>query len=135
MNLILAPGVLEEIVAHAKRCHPKEGCGLVMGSPSAPGARFIPMRNIADSATEYEMEPQELISELRDARNRGEQLIAICHSHPNGPAIPSRYDIERAYYPEAAHLIVSLIDLERPRAAAFRIIEGEVIEVGLHAIV
>lgn len=135
MNLLLAPGILEAILAHAKGCYPNEGCGLVTETAGAPGGRFIPMRNAAASTTEFEMDPQELIGALRDARNRGEQLIAIYHSHPNGPARPSRHDVERAYYPEAAYLIVSLADRERPQAAAFRIIDGEVIEVEVHAIV
>lgn len=129
MNLILGPGILEEIISHAKQCYPKEGCGLVIGT------RFVPMRNTADSTTEFEMDPQELINVLRDARNRGDQLTAIYHSHPNGPAKPSHRDIDQAYYPEAAQLIVSLAEPERPQTAAFRIVDGRVMEVEVHAIV
>ena len=128
-DLILAPGVLEDAVKHAKECYPNEGCGLIAGS------RFIPMDNVRASATEYEMDPAQLIHTLRELRNTGEQLVAIVHSHPFGPARPSKSDIERAYYPEAAHLIVSLAELERPRTAAFRIVEDEALEVELRVIV
>jgi proteasome lid subunit RPN8/RPN11 len=62
-------------------------------------------------------------------------LIAIFHSHPHGPAEPSKTDIERAYYPEVAHLIVSLAELERPQAVAFRILDGEALAIELHVIV
>jgi hypothetical protein len=43
--------------------------------------------------------------------------------------------LERAFYPEVAHIIVSLADPERPQARGFRIIDGEAFEIELHAIV
>jgi proteasome lid subunit RPN8/RPN11 len=129
VNLTLAPGILDEVIANAKTCYPREGCGLLSLT------RFIPVANIAAGAAEFEMDPAELIAALRDLRNAGEELIAIYHSHPHGPAHPSKTDIERAYYPEAAHLIVSLAELERPQAAAFRIADGEAIDIELRAIV
>jgi proteasome lid subunit RPN8/RPN11 len=132
MNLSLGPGLLEEIVEHAKKCRPHEGCGLLVGRAGA--SRFIPMENVRASSTKYEMDPGQLIVVLRDLRETGEELVAIYHSHPSGPARPSKSDIERAYYPEAAHLIVSLAAPEPPRTAAFRIIEGEAFEIEIHVI-
>jgi proteasome lid subunit RPN8/RPN11 len=133
MNLLLAPGLLEAVIEHAKSNYPQEACGLLVGSGSAN--RFIPMVNVLASSSAYEMDPASLINIFRDLRNTGEELLAICHSHPHGPARPSKSDIERAYYPEAAHLIVSLVNLEHPQAAAFRIVDGEVLEIEVHAIV
>ena len=133
MHVTLAPGILEEVFQQAKAAFPNEACGLLVGRDIAD--RFIPVKNISPSAQEYEMEPAELIAALRGLRESGERLIAIFHSHPRGPAAPSKTDIDRAYYPEAAHLIVSLAELERPRAEAFRIIDGEALPVELRAIV
>lgn len=133
MDLTLSPGILEEVIQHAQGAYPREACGLLVGRGSAD--RFIPMTNISVSAQEYEMNPAELIRELRQLRETGESLIAIFHSHPHGPAEPSQTDIRRAYYPEAAHLIVSLAELERPQAAGFRIIDGEALAIELRAIV
>jgi proteasome lid subunit RPN8/RPN11 len=134
MNVSLAAGLFEDIIDHAKQCYPKEGCGLLAGRQGM-ASRFIPVENISASETEYEMDPPELIGTLRDLRNTGEELVAIYHSHPHGPAHPSKRDIERAYYPDAAHLIVSLAEPQRPQAAVFRIVDGEVLEVELHVIV
>ena len=134
MNLRLAPGLLEEVIEHARKCYPQEGCGLVVGF-RPDGLRFIPVENAKASSSEYEMDPAELIRDWRELRKIGEQLVAIYHSHPSGPAELSKRDIENAYYPEAAHLIVSLAEPERPRTAAFRIIEGEVLEIEVHVIV
>ncbi len=133
MSLTLAVGILEEVTAHAKQSYPREGCGLLVGRQG--GERFIPVTNVSTSATQYEMDPAELINTLRDLRGTGEELIAIYHSHPHGPAEPSKTDVERAYYPEAAHLIISLAELEHPRAAAFRIIDGEALAIEVHVIV
>jgi proteasome lid subunit RPN8/RPN11 len=41
-------------------------------------------------------------------RERGEELFAIFHSHPQAPAEPSATDLELAAYPDALYLIVSL---------------------------
>jgi [CysO sulfur-carrier protein]-S-L-cysteine hydrolase len=133
MDLTLSPDVLDQVIKEAKSAYPKEACGLLVGRAIAD--RFIPITNISVSAQEYEMDPAELIRALRDLRDTGESLIAIFHSHPHGPAEPSQTDIRRAYYSEAAHLIVSLAELERPQAAAFRIIDGEALAVELRAIV
>lgn len=133
MNLLLAPGLLDKVIEDAKANYPLEACGLLVGRGSA--TRFIPMINVLASSSGYEMDPSSLISIFRDLRVGGEELIAIYHSHPHGPARPSKSDIERAYYPEALHLIVSLAEPECPQAAAFRILDGEVLEIEVHAIV
>jgi proteasome lid subunit RPN8/RPN11 len=135
MNLMLDASILDRIVEHARKCLPNEGCGLIGGRDSA-GSEFIPVTNIAETASsEYEMDPQELVNGLRRFRSGGAGLVAIFHSHPRGPAGLSAKDLERAYYPEAAHLIVSMANPERPQTAAFRIVGGEAIEVELHVIV
>jgi proteasome lid subunit RPN8/RPN11 len=133
MDLLLSPGILEQVIEHAKSCHPIEGCGLLVGRDR--GERFIPVTNLRGSETEFEMDPAELITVLRDIRETGEMLVAIYHSHPRGPAELSKRDIEQAYYPKAAQLIVSLAEPERPLAAAFRIEDGQAIPVEVHAIV
>jgi proteasome lid subunit RPN8/RPN11 len=134
VTVTLAPGILEEIIGHARKSYPDEGCGLLAGRQTAD--RFIPVTNIAsDPARQFEMEPAELIHSLRELRTSGEQLIAVYHSHPNGPARPSKTDIDRAYYPEAAQIIVSMADPELPRVEAFRIIDGEALPVEVHVIV
>jgi len=133
MDLTLNPSILEQILQHAKSAYPNEGCGLLVGQTSAE--RFIPITNISASPSEYEMDPAELIRVLRDLRGTGERLVAIYHSHPRGPAELSRKDIEQAYYPEAAQVLVSLSDQSHPQTAAFRIIDGAAIPIELHVIV
>jgi [CysO sulfur-carrier protein]-S-L-cysteine hydrolase len=134
LNLILAPGLLEQIVTYARSGLPLENCGLLTGRDLS-ATRFIPITNRLASATEFDMEPAELIAALRSLRTNGESLLAIVHSHPRGPAAPSPRDIERAWYPEAAHIIVSLASAETPEVRGFRILDGEAIEIELRVIV
>ena len=56
-------------------------------------------------------------------RDRGEQLLAIYHSHPRAiDPKPSPTDVRLAYYPSAVYLIAGLGQSE-PRLRAFRIDE------------
>jgi [CysO sulfur-carrier protein]-S-L-cysteine hydrolase len=134
VNLNLDPGLLEEILRHATASYPKEACGLLAGRNNIAN-RFIPMENTRASSTEYEMDPQALVQELRRIRESGETLIAIYHSHPSGPLRPSKQDVARSYYPDSACLIVSFEDPKRPKTAAFRIIGSEVLDIEVHVIV
>jgi len=134
MSLMLAPGILEEVVEHARKSLPLECCGLIVGS-NGVGLSSIPMTNTLASIAAYDMDPAELISVLRSLRESAQEMVAIYHSHPQGPAEPSALDIERAFYPKAAHLIVSLADAQRPATRAFRIVDGQAFEVEVHAIV
>src|SRR5262249_44821971 len=127
MNVVITSLILDQLIEHARAAFPREACGLLVGRNAA--ARFIPMKNAVASADRYEMDPTELMVQLRGLRPTGEPLIAIFHPHPHGPAEPSKTDVERAYYPEAAHLIVSLAEPERPQAVAFRIIDGGVLPI------
>ena len=134
MNLTLGPGLLESIVEHARKSAPVEGCGLIAGR-NGVGTRFIPTANALESNFAYEIPPAELVGALRAMRECGDSLVAIYHSHPDGPAYPSASDIGKAFYPEAAHVIVSLENVEMPVVRGFRIIAGDVFEIELHAIV
>ena len=134
MNLVLPPGLLEEMVRHARSALPLESCGLLAGKEHT-ATRFLAITNRLGSATEFDMEPTELVAALRAFRTNGESLVAIFHSHPAGPARLSGRDLERAWYPEAAHIIVSFASPESPDVRGFRILDGKAVEIELRVIV
>ena len=133
-RIVLAPGVFQEIIRHARSCLPEESCGFLVGWEGRI-ERFIPAKNALASKTAFSVEPRFLFKLFRELRASGETLVAIYHSHPTGEAIPSPRDVREAYYPNSAHVIVSLQDETQPEVRAFRVIEDDVIEIGLHAIV
>jgi proteasome lid subunit RPN8/RPN11 len=117
---------LEEIFAEAKQADPAECCGLIGGNGAVKARNIYPLRNVAmDTKVSYEAAPEDLFAAQRQMRERGEELIAIYHSHPRSvvPA-PSETDVRMAYYPQAVYLIVGLAGLQ-PIIRAFRISERE----------
>jgi proteasome lid subunit RPN8/RPN11 len=115
--------LVAELFAHARESEPAECCGLV-GGKNGRAETLYPLRNVArDPLVAYEGAPQELFDAQRLMRERGEQLVAIYHSHPRAadPA-PSDADVRLAYYPNAVHFIVGLAG-DEPRLRAFRLFE------------
>jgi proteasome lid subunit RPN8/RPN11 len=118
----------EEMIAHLFSVYPLEGCGLLAGS-SGRIERHYPIENRLTSPVAFEMDPRQLVEAMLDMERNGVELEALYHSHPSGPNRPSAVDIAQSYYPEAAHIIVSLRDLAHPAARAYWIRHGEVGEL------
>jgi len=113
-SLVLPGPALDRIVAHLQAALPNEGVGLLAvewatrsGCLHGLAKRFYPGTNIRASPVRYEMDRLELIAALRDIDDNGWALGAIVHSHPHGPATPSRTDLAEAFYPESLMAIVS----------------------------
>jgi proteasome lid subunit RPN8/RPN11 len=128
----LAPGLWQAMVEHALRERPLEACGLLAGRGDRAYA-FYPTRNAARSPTRYDIDPQDLLRVTLELEARGEEVWGIFHSHPATPAYPSRTDVRLAFYPSAFYLICSTADPTRPVLRAFRIVDGAVSEVAVHA--
>lgn len=113
---------------HLAAEYPLEGCGLLAGKDGRVTAVF-PISNILHSPTAYEMEPVQQIRTILQIEQNNEELLAIYHSHPNGPSYPSETDITAAYYPDSVYLIVSLQELQKPHMRGFYIVDGGVTEL------
>jgi [CysO sulfur-carrier protein]-S-L-cysteine hydrolase len=115
-----------EIIAHARDASPHECCGLIGGDSHGKARTIYRARNVAsDPLVTYEAAPEDLFAAQRSMRERGEQLLAIYHSHPRAKdPEPSTTDVRLAYYPSAVYLIVGLGAAE-PCVRAFRISERE----------
>ena len=123
----------DAIVAHAKKDHPDEACGVVAGPEGSDRPeRFIPMVNAARSPTFYEFDPVALLQLYKDMDSRGEVPVVIYHSHTATEAYPSRTDIGLASEPNAHYVLVSTREhgnSEGPvEFRSYRIIDGEVTE-------
>jgi proteasome lid subunit RPN8/RPN11 len=116
---------LSQIISHARESAPNECCGLIGGADGLAQTIYR-TRNVArDPLVTYEAAPEDLFAAQRQMRERGEQLIAIYHSHPRSAnPEPSATDVRLAYYPSAVYLIVGLGN-DEPCARAFRINERE----------
>lgn len=126
--LRIARPFLNQVLDHLRACYPLEGCGLLAGNEMGTVTAVYPIENVLHSLTAYEMDPQQQIEAMLALEAAGWQLLAIYHSHPQGPELPSATDIAQAYYPEAMHIIVSLREQTAPVVRAFRIVGREVVE-------
>ncbi len=126
----------DAIVAHARRDHPDEACGVVAGPEGSDRPeRFIEMVNAAGSPTFYEFDSSELLALYKDMDSRDEEPVVIYHSHTATEAYPSRTDIGLASEPNAHYVLVSTRDCwsagnnEGPvEFRSYRIIDGVVTE-------
>jgi proteasome lid subunit RPN8/RPN11 len=131
--LTLAQETYDAIVAHAKRDHPDEACGVVAGPEGSDRAeRFVPMVNAAGSPTFYEFDSTELLALYKDMDARDEEPVVVYHSHTATEAYPSRTDIGLASEPNAHYVLVSTRDHGNSDGPvefrSYRIIDGVVTE-------
>lgn len=130
MRVEIGRSLFDEMIVHLKSVYPVEGCGLLAGRDGRVESHY-PVTNILESNSAFEMEPSQLIAAYMEFEAVGQNLIAIYHSHPNGPAVPSSTDIAQANYPEAVQIIVSFVELDSPQAGAYRIVDGRVLPISL----
>ncbi len=128
--LSISRDLYEQIVAHARKDHPDEACGVLAGPlGSDHPERFIPMENAERSPTFYRFDAKS--SRLRVWREMGdndEEPIVIYHSHTATEAYPSRTDISYASEPNAHYVLVSTRDESTTEFRSYRILDGEVEE-------
>jgi proteasome lid subunit RPN8/RPN11 len=119
----------DQIVAHARRDHPDEACGVIAGPAGTDSPeRFVPMLNAARSPTFYEFDSMEQLRVWREMDDRDEEPVVIYHSHTATEARPSRTDINLAAEPGAHYVLVSTREEETTEFRSFRIVDGEVDE-------
>jgi proteasome lid subunit RPN8/RPN11 len=131
--LTIDQATYDAIVAHAKRDHPVEACGVVAG-PAGTGRpqRLVPMVNAAGSPTFYELDSGDLLRLYKQMDEHGEEPVVVYHSHTATEAYPSRTDIGLAGEPGAHYVLVSTRvhgnDAGPVEFRSYRIVDGEVTE-------
>ncbi|HFC09658.1 MAG TPA: M67 family peptidase [Chloroflexi bacterium] len=76
---------------------PLEACGLVAGRDGVSVAVY-PIPNALHSPTRYRMDPRAQVQAFFAMEAAGLELLAIYHSHPQGPPLPSATDLREATY-------------------------------------
>jgi proteasome lid subunit RPN8/RPN11 len=121
--------LVDEIVAHARRDHPDEACGVIAGPEGSDAPeRFIPMLNAARSPTFYEFDSGDLLKLYRELDANGEVPVVIYHSHTATEAYPSRTDANIAAEPDAHYVLVSTREPDSHEFRSYRIVDAEITE-------
>jgi proteasome lid subunit RPN8/RPN11 len=112
--------------AHARASAPEECCGLLGGVGESARSAYG-LRNVsARPEVAYEAEPVELFDAQLRMRARGEEIVAVYHSHPlSADPAPSPTDVRLAFHPSAVYFIIGFDAAGACVLRAFRISERE----------
>ncbi len=128
-KLKLPKQIEQQIIQYFIDHLPEESCGILAGH-NENVTNNIPITNQAQSPVRYYMEPIELFKALEFIDEVKLTLLAIYHSHPNGPGWPSETDIKEFLYPGVA-TIIGFADNVEWRIKAFIIKEDKFEEIDL----
>jgi [CysO sulfur-carrier protein]-S-L-cysteine hydrolase len=130
-GLMLGKDHWQQMLEHINQHAPLEACGLLAGKANRV-ERVILIRNQAQSAVRFVMDPYEQLQAFAWIDSSGLDLLGIFHSHPAGPDTASQTDIEEAAY-EVVHLIWAK-DQNGWQARGFWIQNGRAMEVSLQIV-
>ena len=125
--LELPQAMVDELVAHARRDHPDEACGVIAGRDGV-ATRVFAMDNAERSPTFYRFDATEQLAVWRDMDDADEVPFVIYHSHTATEAYPSRTDISLASEPDAHYVLVSTRSADEIELRSYRILDGQVNE-------
>ena len=111
MEIFLDHKVYKSIYQHARKTFPGECCGFLYGKENESRLIFqsLEINNVmkGDQRDKFEIAPKDYQYAEAYARKNGLDLLGIYHSHPNHPAYPSEFDLNRAF-PYFSYIIISL---------------------------
>jgi proteasome lid subunit RPN8/RPN11 len=133
--LRLSHAQYETVISQCFDGFPDEACGLFAGplvgavsTGEITGA--YPCRNADQSARTYTVDSRDYLRAMRDAENRGDEIVGVWHSHTHTDAYPSPTDVRQAVDPAWWYVIVSLKHGE-PVLRAFQIRADAITEVAV----
>jgi len=125
-------GLLDRIVAHARRDFPNECCGMI-AMRDGTAVAVHEATNVAASPLRFEVEGREIIRAQDDFEAEGADMGAIYHSHTRSDPYPSQTDVNFARgWPGVEWLIVGVRRDGEPTVRSFRIDDGVIEEVEVH---
>jgi proteasome lid subunit RPN8/RPN11 len=128
---LIVPGpIRDEIIAHARDHFPRECCGILAGKQGGI-MQLYRLTNLEQGVDRYLFDDEEFYKAYWEIENRGEELLAVYHSHPVTVAYPSKTDVAFAFWPEAVYLICSLEHVDDPVIRGYRIVEEAISEIEL----
>jgi proteasome lid subunit RPN8/RPN11 len=121
------------MIAHAREDLPNECCGMVGGRDGVATSVYR-ARNQFASPLRFGVDSEDLFRiTQREMPARGEDLVAIYHSHTKSAAYPSQTDLNEAQHswPDAIWVIVSLQDEASPDVKGYLLKDLKIADVEL----
>lgn len=125
--LTLPRALVDQVLAHARRDHPDEACGIIVGKDGV-ATRLVEMENADRSPTGFTFDSAQWLTVYREVDDADEELLVVYHSHTATEAYPSRTDVLWSRTTEFGHwLLVSTRDAQ-DEVRSYTIVDGEVTE-------
>ena len=119
MILHLPDTLLKDIEAHALAAHPEECCGALIGDipedfgQGSADLKVAELRRLENAwenlnrTNKYQVSPESIAALEKEFAGKPRGILGFYHSHPDVPAWPSPFDLQRAW-PSYAYLILSV---------------------------
>ncbi len=119
--------IINKILGHAQRSAPNECVGILSGNDRDVSG-WHPLHNSLAETNRFLADPTEQITLFKELRTAGREILAIYHSHPTAPPVPSALDLSQSQYPDALYLIVSMSTEGRIEVIGYKIKDGQATE-------
>ncbi|MBZ0277740.1 MAG: M67 family metallopeptidase [Anaerolineae bacterium] len=126
MTVILNTILKNRIWTQMEASYPNEGGGFLLGKIQRKKVHLLDVIQIENMFAEaeqyhrYIMTPADFMRLEDEADARGLSLVGYYHSHPNAPAIPSKFDRDHAL-PNFVYLITSVHNGQAANSYAWRL--------------
>jgi len=114
MTLHIPEAIHQQMVEHARAELPNECVGMLIGSGDGVVTEYLPLVNELKSPTRFLTEPRSMLRAEKRCRELQFKVLALFHSHPTSPAVPSKHDVADHYSSEVICLILSLASSNTP---------------------
>ena len=129
--LHLSRSDLDEVLAHARRDHPDECCGVMAGTVQGSDvhvSRTIPMTNAERSPTWFSFDPLEWLRVSRAVEDDDDQeVVVVYHSHTMTEAKPSRTDLTYAANLGDVIWLLASTRSDEEEVLAWRVLDGQAV--------
>lgn len=119
--------IRDAVLAHARRDHPDECCGVLVAVPGGP-LRVVPMLNAERSPTGFTFDSGEWLRVNRAMEEADEELVGVYHSHTMTAAFPSRTDVRWSANTPGAHWLLASTRSAEDELRSFTIVDGQITE-------
>lgn len=118
--------VLMQARAHAEASAPNEAVAVVLKRGETWAYHVLPNRR---AGPQFEVAPSDWVAMAQETEQAGAVVVALAHSHPTGPAIPSLHDAEGLAPGGAPHAPLFLLtSVEPPQQRWWRFVDGRFLE-------
>ena len=125
--LELPQAMVDQVLAHARRDHPDECCGVIAGKDGV-ATRLFEMTNAERSPTGFVFDSAEWLRVYREIDDADEDFFAVYHSHTMTEAHPSRTDVLWSRETEFAHWLLVSTRAATDEVRSYVITDGVVTE-------